>query len=100
MKRVVVAILAGVINVAAAAPDPQYCNAVASLARKIAEDREKGVSYKAELAMLNASMDDIPSKRALNEMARNMAKVIYVEMPRLTPEGAYKLHYVVCMSQK
>lgn len=34
------------------------------------------------------------------KFASNIACVAYKEMPNLTPEGAYNLHYVVCMGQK
>jgi len=84
----------------AAQPDPRYCEMVSTLAKKIADDRDRGVSYKAELGLLKGATEDEPHLRPLFRMAQAMAKMIYIENPRLTPEGAYKLNYVVCMSQK
>ena len=86
---------------AAAAPDPRYCQMMSTLAKKIAEDRDKGVSYKAELGLLKGATEDgTVSMNAIYKAARGMAKLIYIDNPNLTPEGAYKLHYVICMSAK
>jgi hypothetical protein len=90
-------------NVVAAAPDPRYCQMISTLAKKIAEDRDKGVSYKAELGLLKGATEDeeaTASMAAIYKAAKGMAKIIYVDNPKLTPEGAYKLHYVICMSAK
>lgn len=104
MRFLTGAMLVGAIIVTnmvhAAEPDPRYCHMVSMLAKTIAEDRDRGVDYKAELRQLNGAAEDIPSRRPMLRMAQAMAKMIYIENPRLTPEGAYKLNYVVCMSQK
>jgi hypothetical protein len=104
MKNVVllgaVAVLSTMSTIASATPDPRYCQMVSSLAKKIAEDRDKGVTYKAELRVLKSAIDGTPSSGDIYKMAQGMAKIIYVDNPKLTPEGAFKLHYVVCMSAK
>ncbi|SDC80473.1 hypothetical protein SAMN05428966_102374 [Massilia sp. PDC64] len=95
------AALIAVLNIGHAAPDPRYCQMMSTLAKKIAEDRDKGVSYKAELGLLKGATEDgTASMTAIYKAARGMAKVIYIDNPNLTPEGAYKLHYVICMSAK
>ena len=105
MKRLLSsATLAGLIMVGnlahAAQPDPRYSEMVSTLAKTIADDRDCGVSYKAELGLLKGATEDEPHFRPLFGMAQAMAKMIYIENPRLTPEGAYMVNYVVCMSQK
>lgn len=89
-----------VANVAVAAPDPAYCGMVAAMAKSITADRDRGVAYKAELGMLKGATEGETNMANIYAVATNIAKVVYKEMPNLTPEGAYKLHYVVCMSQK
>jgi hypothetical protein len=81
-------------------PDPAFCQMNASLAQSIAEDRDKGVHIKAELGKLKGATEGLPSRPDLEKMARSQVQTIYVDMPRLTPVGAYKLFYVACMSQK
>jgi hypothetical protein len=96
-------LLIAMASLAEAAPDPRYCQMMSSLAKKIAEDRDKGVSYKAELGLLKGATEDedaTASMAAIYKAAKGMAKIIYIDNPKLTPEGAYKLHYVICMSAK
>lgn len=107
MGRIFRVMLVGAVITAAgfaeAAPDPRYCQMMSTLAKKIAEDRDKGVSYKAELGLLKGATEDeeaTASMVAIYKAARGMAKIVYIDNPKLTPEGAFKLHYVICMSAK
>ncbi|MBU6503646.1 MAG: hypothetical protein KGQ35_12385 [Burkholderiales bacterium] len=70
----------------------------ASLARSIAEERDKGVSYDAELGKIIGASHDLPSASGIQQLSVSMLKTIYIDMPQITPEGAYKLYYVACIS--
>jgi hypothetical protein len=95
MKRAV-GIVCLAVSLNAAAADSRYCEMLGSLAKSIAEDHAKGVSYKAELGKLTGAGDGLPAN--VLQLTMTMAKTIYIDMPKLTPEGAYKLHYVACMA--
>jgi hypothetical protein len=101
MKKSLIAVcIAFLANVAVAAPDPAYCGMVAAMAKSITADRDRGVAYKAELGMLKGATEGEKNMASIYKVASNIARVVYKEMPNLTPEGAYNLHYVVCMGQK
>lgn len=93
-------ILVGIIGIAQAAPDQRQCEMIGVLAKSIAENRDKGMVYKAQLGLLKGATEGQPRLREIHKTALGMAKMIYIDMPRLTPEGAFKLYYVTCMSQK
>ena len=98
MKTIIFSTLLMISTLAAAAPDPRLCEMLSSLAKGIAEDRDSGTPYKAEFAKLKAAAKGLPSSMGIMEFSKGAVKTIYVDMPKLTPEGAYKLHYVACMS--
>ena len=85
---------------AIAAPDQAFCKMVGSLARGITEDRERGVSYNAELGKIIGATQDLPSSDGILAISKSALNTAYLEMPKITPEGAYKLHYVACMAVK
>jgi hypothetical protein len=93
-------VLASVAKVGTAAPNLQLCQMLASLAKNIAEDRDRGVAYKAELGKLKGAMEDEPQMKPIYTIATGLAKIVYKQYPALTPDGAYKLEYQSCMSQK
>jgi hypothetical protein len=80
----------------AAAADPVMCSMVGMLARSIAVDRENGVPYKAEVKRIAQAVKKAPNERATLQMSRHLAQIVYVDMPRLSPDGAYKLAFVSC----
>lgn len=101
MKKSLFAVcIAFLANIAVAAPDPAYCGMVAAMAKSITVDRDRGVAYKAELGLLKGATEGEKNMANIYKVASNIARVVYKEMPNLTPEGAYNLHYVVCMGQK
>ena|ERR1035437_9486518 len=98
MKAIIFSALLAISTQATSAPDPRLCEMLSSLAKGIAEDRDNGTPYKTEVAKLKAAAKDLPSSMGIMEFSKSAAKTIYIDMPKLTPEGAYKLHYVACMN--
>lgn len=96
----VVGMLVVVAVGAQAAPDKRYCEMVASLAKGITEDRDKGVSYNAQLGKLKGASEGVPSAAGILVVSKAILQTVYLDMPKITPEGAYKLHYVACMTAK
>lgn len=99
MKAIIAAISLVVPMVANAAPNQELCSMFGSLAQGITEDRDRGVSYNAELGKIKGATEGLPSTAGILKFAKGAIHTVYLDMPKLTPEGAYKLHYVVCMSQ-
>jgi len=83
-----------------AAPDPKYCELVGSLARGITEDRDRGVAYNAELGKIRGAAEGMPGAEDILTISKAALKTSYLDMPKLTPEGAYKLYYFSCMASK
>lgn len=81
-------------------PDQNYCHMVASLAKGITEDRDRGVSYKAELGKLKGATEGLPTSTGILQISKSALQTVYLDMPKITPDGAYKLHYIACMSAK
>lgn len=100
MKIIISALLVAMSSGAFAGQDPAFCEMVGALAHGIAEDRERGVSYKAELGKITGASDGLPSTRGILAIGKAAVKTVYLDMPKLSPEGAYKLHYVACMAAK
>lgn len=85
---------------ASAGQDQAFCEMVGSLARGIAEDRDRGISYNAELGKIKGAAQDLPSLKGIVALSKSALNTVYLEMPKITPEGAYKLHYVACITAK
>lgn len=81
-------------------PDPAYCGMVATLARGITEERDRGVSYSAALGKIKGASQDLQSSEGILIIAKAALKTVYLDMPKLTPEGAYMLHFAACISAK
>jgi hypothetical protein len=97
--KIALALICAIVSASAfAAPDPHYCEMVGSLAKGITEDRDRGVSYQAELGKLKGATGGLASTADIFTIAKTALKVVYLDMPKLTPVGAYKLHYVACMA--
>jgi hypothetical protein len=97
-KALLVSLMAACIGGASAGQDPKLCEMVGSLAQGIAEDRDRGVSYNAELGKIKGASQDVHSYQGIMLLSKSALKTVYLDMPKITPEGAYKLHYVACMS--
>ena len=98
MKAIIFSALFVVSTLVTAAPDPRLCEMFGLLAKGIAEDRDQGTPFNKESAKLKAAAAGLPSTIGINEFSKGAMQTIYRDMPKLTPEGAYKLHYVACMS--
>ncbi|MDR3480572.1 MAG: hypothetical protein P4L91_07630 [Burkholderiaceae bacterium] len=97
MKRAV-GIVCLAVSLNAAAADSHACGLVADLAREIAVDRDHGVSYKAELGRLIVAYDG--QSDGVLRLAKNIVHVVYIDMPSLSPQGAYNFGYAACMQAK
>jgi hypothetical protein len=99
MKWAVAAVLGSVMWVTAAAqspPDFAMCARLGQLARSIAQDRDRGVTYQDKVRGLNEALARVPEEHA---KSLQLAKAIY-DIPSMTPEGAYKLAYAPCNTQR
>ena len=83
-----------------AASDPAYCEMIGSLARGITEDRDRGVSYNAALGKIKGAAEGVPSAKGILQIAKGTLKMVYMDMPNITPEGAFNLNYLACMKAK
>jgi len=81
---------------------PQLCQMLVSLAKNIAEDRDRGVVYKGELGKLKGAIVDEPQMKPIYTTAIRLAKIVYKHYPTplLLLDSASKLEYRSCMSQK
>jgi hypothetical protein len=79
---------------------PEYCEMIGSLARGITQDRDRGVSYNAELGKIKGATQDLPSGDEILVISLATIKTVYLDMPKITPEGAYKLNYLACITAK
>lgn len=100
MKAIIAAASLVIPMVANAAPNQEFCSMVGSLAKGITEDKDRGVSYNAELGKIKGATEGLQSTAGIFKIAKGAIHTVYLDMPMLTPEGAYKLYYVACMSQK
>jgi hypothetical protein len=97
------ALLLVLTSKAFAAQDPAMCELIGSLASGIAVDRNHGVTYNAELGKVKGALQDMPSGKTRNDLlaiSKSALKTVYLDMPKITPDGAYKYYYVVCMDAK
>lgn len=88
----------GVTSLIAAQNPERYCQMLGDLGRGIAMDRERGVSYKAALKKITDAARDTPSFDGIMEIAKVTIQTVYLDMPKITPDGSYKLNYAVCMA--
>lgn len=98
MKIVISALLVAISSGAFAEQDPAFCKMAGALAQGIAQDRERGVPYKVEIRNIDANWDGSQSTKGILALAKSAVKTVYLDMPKLSPEGAYKLYYVACMA--
>lgn len=88
------------VSQAMAAQDPAYCQMLGDLGRGIAMDRDKGVSYKAALKKVTDAARDTPSFNGIMAIAKATIQTVYLDMPKISPDGSYKLNYAACMASK
>jgi hypothetical protein len=81
-----------------AAPNPQLCDMVGSLALRIAQDRDAGMPYKTAVQRHTAAAAGMPP--AFLMMSKSAINTVYLEQPKITPDGAYGLHFQACMAAK
>jgi hypothetical protein len=96
--KLMTALLLVLTTNAVAGQDAAYCEMVGSLARGITADRDRNVSYNAELGKIKGATQDLPSRNGIFAISKSALKMAYLEMPKITPADAYKLYYVTCMS--
>lgn len=88
---------------ASAANTEKYCNAIAEAATGYVGDRDYGWSYSKTLSILDAAIEQAnlsPAERPkYRRDARAAAKIAYIDFPRITSNGIYKLVHLGCMSE-
>lgn len=98
MKNFVAALLLASSVGSVTAADDSLCSMYGSLARGITEDRDRGIPYDTERSRLKAAAKGLPSNPGLMQISLSALKTSYLDMPKLTPEGAYKLFYAACLA--
>jgi len=98
MKIVISVLLFTITGSAFAGQDPAFCKMAGALAQGIVQDRERGVPYKVELGNITAASDGLQSTSGIVALGKAAVKTAYLDMPKLSQEGAYKLYYVACMA--
>lgn len=83
---------------ALAAPPEQFCDGIGAIGQRMVYDRDSGISYRAQRERIPVLARGLPDSAAMQRMLREIAKTVYVDMPQLSPEGAYKLFKLMCLS--
>lgn len=96
--RLLSAFLIAYVGTVSAGQDEKYCQIVGLLARGITEDRDRGVSYNAEWRKIKTMAEGEAGEVRLLVLSKSALNTVYLDMPKITPEGAFKLHYVACMA--
>ena len=82
---------------ASAEQDPATCKEIANMAWNIANDRDQGTSYHAELGKLKGAAEDAQAGKMIMKIANPMLKVLYKDQPNLAPNDAFKSFFTLCM---
>ncbi|WP_157463114.1 hypothetical protein [Curvibacter gracilis] len=98
VRVAILLILSAGCGVSFAAKDPAYCKMIADLGRGVATWRDAGVPYDAALKRISSAARDTPSFAGIMQIGQSAVQTAYLDMPKITPDGAYKLYYVACMS--
>lgn len=98
MKYALACVVVFVATAACAAPNPQLCDAMGVLARRVVQDRDGGMAYKTALQRHTAAAAGMPP--AFLMMSKLAINTAYLEQPNITPDGAYGLLYQSCMAAK
>jgi hypothetical protein len=98
LKFVVPAIAALGATLALASPPQEFCDAMGAAARRLATDRNNGISYKEQTKRIRAAVATTSDPASTEKLFDGLARTVYIEMPRLTPEGAYSFARVACMT--
>lgn len=83
---------------AAAAPPQEYCDALGTTAQRFAQDRNNGISYKEQRGRIQRAAVGTADPQSTLKLFDGVARTVYIDMPQLTPEGAYKFVRVACMT--
>lgn len=76
------------------------CEMVSEIAANIANDRDQGISYNAELGKLKGAAKNTPNSDWLLIIGKSAIKTVYNDLPKITPKDAYKFYYEACTSLK
>jgi hypothetical protein len=79
--------------------DGAYCELLGGLAEKIAQDRNRGVPYRQEIAEFKRAKRNVPEFAKLNLPLDELIQFLYIKFPKLSPDAAYKIQYAACMKQ-
>lgn len=90
-------------STAFAANTESYCNSIAEMATGYVGDRNYGWPYSKTLAVLNAAVDQAKlsdsQRTKYRRDAQAAAKIAYIDFPKITEQGIYKLVHLGCMSE-
>ena len=76
------------------------CDGIGLMASKLAEARISGVPYKTQLARNRVTARGTSDAAAMIQLTDALTRLVYVEMPKLSPEGAYNMAHLMCSSGK
>ncbi|WP_342620750.1 hypothetical protein [Rhodoferax sp. GW822-FHT02A01] len=81
----------------------KYCNTVAQMATEYVGDREARQPYATTLYTIDAAVDQANLSTAERQKWKRdlkaSAKIAYVDFPKITEAGIYKLVQLGCMSE-
>ena len=103
LSIIIPALLLALTSKAFAAQDQAMCEMIGQLANGIANDRDRGVSYNKKKKKVKGALQDLPSGKTRNgllDISKSALRTVYVDMPKISPDGAFNFYYVVCMGAK
>ena len=97
MNKVILLFLVFATN-ALADNDPAYCKEVANAAWNIANDRDNGTSYHAELGKIKGAAEDTEGGGKFLKVCMPILKTLYKDKSKETPDDALRNYFAQCLN--